>query len=132
MERAISVSLILLLVTLVGTSLMSTKTLDPIEGTWKEPQKGITIQIYQEADRYFGRLIATEDLVQNEQIREHGEILLLRDFKKESQTHYCCGTIFQPKEKRTLSATLTLEDENYLIVRARYGIFSGTSTWNRL
>lgn len=132
MKKVISFSLLLLLATVAGLGLMSTKSASGIEGKWKDPQKGITILIYQKEGRYFGKLIAAEDPAQNEKIRERGEIVLLKDFKQGSPRQYCCGTIFQPKEKRTLSATLILEGENSLKIKARYGIFSGTQTWTRL
>jgi uncharacterized protein (DUF2147 family) len=132
MKKIISFSFLLLLNAVLGINLISASSQPGIEGKWKNPQKGITILIYQEEDKYFGKLIAAEDPAQNEKISNHGEIVLLRDFKKESQTQYCCGTIFQPKEKRTLSATLILEDDNSLKIKARYGLFSGTQNWIRL
>lgn len=103
-----------------------------IEGQWKDTEKGITIFIYEQEGKYFGRLISSEDAEQNKKIQENGKIVLLRDFEKKSDTKFCCGTIFQPKAKRTLNATLYLEDDKTLKIKASYGFFSGTKYWKRL
>ncbi|WP_163381776.1 DUF2147 domain-containing protein [Cyclobacterium sp. SYSU L10401] len=103
-----------------------------IEGQWKDTEKSITILIYEQEGKYFGQLLSSEDAEQNKKIQENGKIVLLRDFKKKSDTKFCCGTIFQPKAKRTLDATLFLEDDKTLKIKASYGFFSGTKYWKRL
>jgi hypothetical protein len=103
-----------------------------IEGQWKDTEKGITIAIYEQEGKYFGRLISSEDAEQNKKIQENGKIVLLRDFEKRNDTKFCCGTFFHPKAKRTLDATLYLEDDKTLKIEASYGFFSGTNYWKRL
>lgn len=51
----------------------------------------------------------------------------MRDFEKKSPREYCCGTIFQPREKRKITATLILEDHNTLKINGKYGLFVGIS-----
>jgi uncharacterized protein (DUF2147 family) len=132
MQKILSSSLVIFLAAAVAMSLISAKSQTGIEGKWKDPENGGVILIYEQEGRYFGKVIAADDPAKNEKIQEHGAILVLKDFKQESPSQYCCGTLFQPKEKRTLSATLTLENENTLKIEARYGFLSGTRTWTRL
>lgn len=103
-----------------------------IEGTWKDPEKGGTILIYEQDGMYHGQLIASDDSEENKRIQERDKIILLKDFKKKSDTQYCCGTIFQPREKRMVSGTLILEDAQTLKVNGKVGIFTGSRTWVRL
>jgi uncharacterized protein (DUF2147 family) len=118
----------------VGVSLMmiSAKIPKDIEGKWKDTSNGGIIKIYEKEGMYFGRLIGAEKPEDNKRITAYGEIILMKNFKKQSSTEYCCGTIYQPKEKRTINATLVLKDENTLRINGKYGIFTGTRIWKRL
>lgn len=123
---------ILLVAFMVSFSTVAAMAQTGIEGTWKEPKNGGVIKIFEEDGKYYGQLIATEDKEQTKKIESHGKVILLRDFEKEGANKFCCGTIYQPKKEKTLSASLVLEDENTLKIKAKMGIFSGTQTWTRM
>ena len=56
----------------------------------------------------------------------------MKNFEKVKPAEYCCGTIYQPRGKREISATLILGDHNTLIINGTYGIFTGTRSWKKL
>lgn len=117
---------------IIGLSAISaTKSIDGIEGKWRDNNGGAVILIYEENGLYFGQLISADNPEENQKIQEHGKVILMKNFKKTSPTEYCCGTIFQPKEKRTISATLILKDKNTLKINGKYGAFTASRTWKR-
>ena len=122
--------LLLLLFSVIG--ILGANAQSGIIGKWKDEKKGAVIEIYEENGLYFGKVISADDPKKNEKIEAHGNVVILKNFKKESETAFCCGTIFQPKEKRTLSGTLKLKNENTLKVIGKYGMLSGSSTWKKL
>jgi uncharacterized protein (DUF2147 family) len=127
------VSKYLLIACFLGVGASSSLAQSGIEGKWKDNKNGGTILIYEEDGKYFGQLIGADNPEENSKIQvQNKKIVLLKDFKKESDTNFCCGTIYQPRHKRTISATLELEDENALRVNGKYGVFSGSQVWTRL
>ena len=127
-----SKKLFLLLILITGFALTSVKAQDSIEGKWKDDKKGTVILIFEEEGKYYGELISAEDPKANEKIKEQGKIILLKDFEKEGDNSYCCGKIYQPKKKKSISAKLVLEDENTLKLNVKAGPFKKSRTWIRL
>ena len=113
-------------------SLTAVRAQSAIEGDWKDPKNGAIISIYEENGKYYGQLKGSEDPKAQKRIESHGKIILLKDFKRENEKSYCCGTIYQPKKKKTISATLYLEDNNTLRIEGRYGPFKGSQVWTRI
>jgi uncharacterized protein (DUF2147 family) len=112
-------------------SLTTGRAQSTIEGDWKDPKNGAIISIYQENGKFYGQLKASEDPKAQKRIESQGKIILLKDFEQDDETSYCCGTIYQPKKKKTISATLYLEDNNTLRIEGRYGPFKGSQVWTR-
>lgn len=125
-------TLSLFLIIVFGFILIAAKPPNSIEGNWKDNKEGGVIRIYEENGLYFGQLMGADNPKDNKKIQAYGEIILMRNFKKKSSTEYCCGIIFQPKEKRIISATLVLKDKNTLKINGKYGIFTGSRIWKRL
>ncbi len=119
---------------IVSISLVNIKAKSPssIEGKWKDEKTGGIISIYEEDGLYFGQLLGADKAEHNQKIKEKGKIFILKNFKKESDTKYCCGTIFQPLEKRTVKGTLVLEEENKLKINGKYAGFTGSRIWKRM
>ncbi|MEL6987780.1 MAG: DUF2147 domain-containing protein, partial [Bacteroidota bacterium] len=107
-------------------TMSATSSPSEIEGKWKFRDNGAVVQIFEENGLYYGKLIEAGNKDDNQKLKETGEIIIMRGFERESQYTYCCGTIFAPKKKKTLSATMTLENSNMLKVDAKYGIFEGS------
>lgn len=117
---------------LVFMGMTSVAAHNGIEGKWKDHKNGAVILIYEEDGMYYGQLISVDDPGKNEKVQERDKIVLLRNFKKTSETEFCCGKIYQPKHKRVVDGTLVLKDENTLKVTGRLGIIKGTQTWTKL
>lgn len=103
-----------------------------IEGEWKFNDTGAIVLIYKENDSYFGRLIDAGNDEDNKNLNKQREVIIMQNFQKESDVTYCCGTIYAPKKKKTLSATLNVVEENKLRIDVKYGIFSGSRMLTRL
>ena len=122
-----------LVIALLGIGLVSAKAQSTIKGKWKQEENGGTILIYEEDGFYYGQLIAADSPEENAKIQAHEKkIFILKDFKKENETQFCCGTVYAPRKKKTLSGSMILEDENTLKVSAQYKMFSGSKTFTRL
>lgn len=119
------------LIVMLSAVFMSMKSTSGIEGKWRDTEGGGVILIYEEDGRYFGQLIGADDPEENKKIQEHGKIILMKNFEQKNSREYCCGTIFQPREKRKIKATLVLEDDNTLRINGKYGVFKGTRIWKR-
>lgn len=117
---------------LMGLGITPVQAQTGIEGKWKDPASGGIILIYEESGRFFGQLVGSEKPEENTAIQKQGDILVLKDFEKKSEFEFCCGTAYQPRKKRTLSATLILEDENTLKINASAGLFKGTQILTRV
>jgi len=104
-----------------------------IIGDWQNQDKGGIIRIYEENGLYYGRLIGSSDDDEDQRIKNQPhKIILFKDFEQKSDTKWCCGTIVQPKEKKELSGTLTLENETTLKVTGKKGLFSGSTIWKKV
>lgn len=127
LAKKISLPLILLF----GLSTFSGYSQSAIEGKWKDSVDGGIILIYEEEGQYFGQLIAAVDPIENEKLKGK-TIIVLKDFEKTNDAELCCGTIYQVREKRTVSGNLILLDQNNLKVKGRYGWFTGSRIWTRV
>lgn len=117
----------LFFVTSIGFVMISATTSNSIEGKWRDNEAGGVILIYEEKGLYFGQLISADKQEEHKKIQAHEKIILLKNFKKKNTREYCCGTIFQPREKRTINGTLILEDQNTLKIKGKYVFFYGNS-----
>jgi sterol desaturase/sphingolipid hydroxylase (fatty acid hydroxylase superfamily) len=105
---------------------------DGIEGKWKFKDNGAVVRIYEENGFYFGELIEAGNGEDDKKLKNHGEIILLKNFEKKSETEFCCGTLFAPKKNKTLDASMTLENRQTLRIDATYGVFSGSRKLERV
>ena len=121
-----------LIVLITISAIAATPFSNNIEGHWKLEDKGAVIKIYEKDGLYFGQLIETDNENENQKIKAHGKILILKNFKKTSQNNYCCGTVFAPKKKKTVPATMFIEDRNTIRIEVKNGLFSGYKLLKRL
>lgn len=110
---------------MVVATIAATPSPRNIEGYWILEEKGAVIKIYKKDGLYFGQLIETDNEEDNRKIKAHGEILILKNFKKKNQSTYCCGTVFAPKKQKTVAATMLIEDPNTLRIEIKNGLFRG-------
>ena len=123
---------LLLLLLIFSLGISSLKAQSGIEGEWSTPDGGV-ILIYEVDEKYFGKVVSSDDPEQNAKLQQQEEdIILLKDFSKKNDTKFCCGSIYIPQRDRTLSATITLIDEDTLKIKVKAGVMSATRTWKKL
>jgi hypothetical protein len=119
---------IIILLGLFSFSAMSQST---IEGKWKGLETGGIIHIFQKEGKYFGQLIAT-DTFENDEKLKGKTIFILKDFEIKNEKEFCCGTIYQPKEKRTVSGEINLINSTTLKVTGRKGLIARSKKWVKI
>jgi uncharacterized protein (DUF2147 family) len=131
-SHTLKTTFFLTLTVLVGFMMISAIAPKGIEGKWKDTNDGGVILIYKENGFYYGQLISADNPEDNKKIKQQGKVVLMEDFEKKSATEFCCGTIYQPKHKRILNASLVLKEYNTLKINAIYGILTGSRIWKRV
>lgn len=119
------------LVLLLGMGTFSATAQSAIEGQWKDDVGGAVINIYKENNQYFGQLISADDPHENEMIKGK-TVVLMKNFEAKNDKEFCCGTIYQPKEKRTVTANLFLVDDRTLRLEGSYRGFTRNRIWTKL
>lgn len=104
---------------------------DDIIGIWWAPDKDGRIEIYKEGKKYFGKLAWTlpklaKDLDNNNPDEKEAKKLLLgktifKNFKFDGD-EWVDGTIYDPKNGKTYSAYMKMDEINKLNVRGYIGI----------
>lgn len=126
-----AVFIVFILLALIPVSLFG-QNQTTIEGKWKDPESGGVIRIYKKDSLFFGQLISAKDSTENQLIKDKGEIILMKNFERVKANEYCCGTIFQPRKKRVVTAKLVLINSDELKIIGFYHGFSASRTWERL
>lgn len=101
-------------------------------GEWRDNDVNATVLIYEQDGLFFGKLVDADKAEFQLRLQLNEKIAVLENFKMTSPTEFCCGTVHQLEQGRTINATLLLLDENTLQINGRYLIFSGTRIWNKL
>lgn len=101
-----------------------------IEGKWKDSEDGGVVLIYQKDGLFFGQILSADKPEENQKLNGR-KILVLKNFEKKNEKEFCCGTIFQPRERRYLTGSLVLQNPNTLKVKGKFGIFSGSRIWKK-
>ena len=103
-----------------------------IEGHWQPEGKDAVFKIYEEDGKYYGQLIGSNNPEEDKKIKEKEPIILLRNLEKKTDTKYCCGTFISPENKKEVTASFALLDDNTLKFNAKKGPFSKSVTWKRI
>jgi hypothetical protein len=114
---------------MIGTMSFSQNT---IEGQWQPEGKDAIFKIYEENGKFYGQLIGSNDPEEDLKIKEKDRIILLQDLQKESQSKYCCGLFISPEKKKKVSASLTVKDNNTIVLKVKKGWFSKSIIWKRV
>lgn len=101
-------------------------------GEWRDDEVNATVLIYEQDGLFFGKLVDADKPEFQERLQLNEKIAVLDNFKMTSPTEFCCGTVHQLEQGRTINATLVLLDEKTLQINGRYLIFSGTRIWSKL
>ena len=116
-----------------------------ILGTWFTENKDGKVQIYQQNNKYFGKIIwLKEPLNKSGKLKVDSNnpnvslntkpiigLIILKDFQyKDSK--WQDGTIYDPKSGKTYDCTLWLENSNILNVRGYVGFIHSTTQWIKI
>ncbi|MEO6834201.1 MAG: DUF2147 domain-containing protein [Chitinophagaceae bacterium] len=120
---------------------------DKIEGLWYNEEKTAKIQIYKAVDGYFwGKIVWLKEPDRDgkpkldinnskESFRSRPEMNMpvLSRFTKKSEDTYGGGEIYDPKNGKTYSSTITYRSDKELGIRGYVGIslLGRTTTWTR-
>lgn len=143
--KSITLCCLLLISSSLSTGLYAQKA-DDIVGTWFNTEKDAKIEIYPKNGKYFGKIVwlknptdggkARTDTNNPEEAMRSRQLMglnLLQDFEYDDGT-WEDGTIYDPKNGKTYSCVISMENENTLEVRGYVGVpmFGRTVTWTRV
>ena len=147
MIAKISIVVFLCSVMLFGSTAKVLAQKDKIEGFWLTNEKTAKIQIYRAVDGLFwGKIVwlkepnrdgksKMDDKNSKERLRSRPllGLPLLSRFKIDGADTYDGGEIYDPKNGKTYSATITYRNDNELGIRGYVGIslLGRTTTWTR-
>ena len=140
------ITLALLLALFTASPAFSQK--DKIEGQWYNAEKTAKIQIYLAKDnKYWGKIVWLKEPLGKDgkpRVDEHNttesqrsrpllNLPLLKAFEKKGDDTYTNGTIYDPKNGKTYSCTITYRSDKELGIRGYVGIslIGRTTTWTR-
>lgn len=138
-----------LLVTFLTTAFKSAENPDAVLGTWLNGTKKGHIQIYKQANKYFGKLVWISEPndpatgkpkldAKNPDAKLKNRPLLnlniMQDFVFDGDDQWEDGKIYNPEDGKTYSCYMKLNDPNSLYVRGYVGIraIGKTQTWTRI
>ena len=120
---------------------------DRIEGLWYNAEQTAKVQIYKAVDgKFWGKIVwlkepvkdgkpRTDDKNPNQKLRNKPllNLPILRGFTKEDEDTYSDGQIYDPKNGKTYSSTITYRNDKELGIRGYIGIsmIGRTTTWKR-
>lgn len=107
-------------------------TTSSIEGKWRNDEMGVVVKIFKKDNLYFGQVLSSDNPEDDKKIKAKGNVVLLKNFKKQNETTYCCGTLYAPKRGITIDATMTVKDANTIRLVGTYGVLTDSSTFKRL
>jgi uncharacterized protein (DUF2147 family) len=147
MLQRIALAFVLCSIMLAGIPLKAFAEKDKIEGFWYNDEQTAKVQIYKAKDgKFWGKIVwlkeptkngkpRTDDKNPSEKLRSTPllNLPILRGFTKEDDDTYSDGKIYDPKNGKTYSCTITYRSDAELGIRGYIGIsmIGRTTTWKR-
>lgn len=147
MLQRIALALILCTVMVSGTAIRALAQKDKIEGSWYNEEKTAQVRIYKAVDgKYWGKIawlkeptkdgkpkVDEKNTKASLRTRPLMNMVLLSHFTKKDDETYDGGEIYDPKNGKTYSCTITYRNEKELGIRGYIGIslIGRTTTWTR-
>ncbi|WP_192349113.1 DUF2147 domain-containing protein [Algoriphagus sp. Y33] len=117
-----------------------------IVGTWLNQEKAAKVEIYQQGEKFFGKIIWLKEPKEsgkpktdnkNPDKSKHNDpiigLVMLKNFEFDGKSTWENGTIYDARSGKTYSCYLTLKADNTLKVRGYVGIslFGQTNIWTK-
>ena len=147
MLQRIALAFILCTLMLAGAPLKAAAEKDKIEGLWYNAEQTAKVQIYRAVEgKFWGKIVWLKEPVRNgkprtddknpkESIRSRPlmNLPILLHFVREDDDTYSKGEIYDPKNGKTYSCTITYRSDSELGIRGYIGIsmIGRTTTWKR-
>ncbi|MDP3927915.1 MAG: DUF2147 domain-containing protein [Bacteroidota bacterium] len=140
MKKTINLLFALLVIGCVNV-LAQTKEADAIIGTWMTEKQDAKFQIYRSGEKYYGKILwgkgeETKDTKNPDASLRQRNVIglnLLSSFVYKGKNSWEDGSIYDPREGKTYSCTLTLISYNKLSVRGFIGVslFGRSEIWTK-
>jgi uncharacterized protein (DUF2147 family) len=114
---------------------------DDVMGEWLMPQKDGRVLIYKSNNKYFGKISWTNGAQKyddknpdkNKRKKELIGLVILQNFVFDKEDTWEDGKIYDPREGKTYSCTMSMPNKNQLKVRGYIGIslIGRTENWSR-
>lgn len=111
------------------------KAQDITKGTWYNEEKTSRVQFYENAGKFYGKVVWLKDPLENGKPRTDTKnpeaklrstplmgLIFMKNFKKVSDKKWEDGTIYDPKNGKTYSCIITQVSPTHLDVRGYIGI----------
>lgn len=147
MLHRIATALILCTLMVSGTAFRALAQKDKIEGAWYNEEKTAQVKIYKAVDgKFWGKIVWLKEPTRdgkprtdekntkaNLRSRPLMNMPLLSRFTKKDEETYDGGEIYDPKNGKTYSCTITYRNDKELGIRGYIGIslIGRTTTWTR-
>ena len=105
------------------------------DGTWYNEEKTSRVQFYEQGGKLFGKIVWLEEPIQDGKPRTDVNnpkeslrskplmgLVFLKNFEKDGENYWEDGTIYDPRNGKTYSCEMTLENPDLLNVRGYIGI----------
>ena len=142
-----ALALVLCTIMIAGGPVKALAEKDKIEGLWYNSEQTAKVQIYKAVDgKFWGKIVwlkeptkdgkpRTDDKNPKERLRSTPllNLPILRGFTKKNDKTYDDGEIYDPKNGKTYSCTITYRSDSELGIRGYIGIsmIGRTTTWKR-
>jgi uncharacterized protein (DUF2147 family) len=130
-----------------GSAVRALAQKDKVEGNWYNEEKTAQVKIYKAVDgKYWGKIVWLKEPEKDGKPRVDEKnskpglrkqplmnLVLLSHFVKKDDKTYDDGEIYDPKNGKTYSCTITRRSDNELGIRGYIGIslIGRTTTWTR-
>lgn len=91
-----------------------------IKGIWQDEETNGLVNISKKDGRYFGELLSFGNK-EDDTLLKKEVVYILKEFEKESSTHYCCGKVYLPKSKIHLDGDITVLNSSRLKIELVIG-----------
>ena len=143
------ISLLALLAVAFAPAMAQVPAADAILGKWLNEDKDAHIEVYKDAGKYFGKIVWLKDPIdevtgkpkvddenpeENLQNRPIIGLVILKDFIFDGDEEWEDGTIYDPKNGKTYSCYMKLDEEGVLKIRGYIGVswIGRSSYWTRV
>lgn len=118
---------------------------DAVKGIWINDNKDAKVEIYKSGDKYFGKIIWTDNMYESDgktlrkdeknsddalRNRTIQNMIILSGFTYDDG-EWTGGQIYNPKTGKTYKSTMKLNGRD-LEIRGYVGMFGKTTTWTRI